>query len=210
MSGGYCQRPECHAHLFPDDVERDITVAEIAHVIAATDSGPRADKDLPNPDRAAFENLILLCPTCHTIIDKAPDEFSVDQIRTWKQNHEERLKHTFSIAVCEDRPTARALMEPLLEANFAIFEEYGPDNDYRHNPEAEMAKLWQRKMKTQIIPNTKLAVLILDTNRALLTEEERGHLEQYRQHLDDLITKHLMEEDQVARRFPIEISEVLL
>lgn len=207
-SGGYCQRADCNAHLFPEDVVKEITVAEIAHIIAATDGGPRADMDVEDEDRAAFENLILLCPTCHTIIDKAPEEFPVRTILEWKREHEAKLRSTFEIAVCDTRNAARAMVESLFDMNHAIFIEYGPENDYRNNPEAEQASVWKRKMRAQIIPNNERTLLIIDTNRVLLTAQERMLAEQLRQHTDDLIEKHVIGTDGVARRFPIEITGV--
>ena len=207
-SGGYCQRPECNCHLFPEDVIKEITVAEIAHIIAATDGGPRASKGLDDDDRASFENLLLLCPTCHTIVDKAPAEFPVNMILAWKHDHENRLRATFEISICAPRQAARAMLEPLLDANLTISTEFGPDNDYRHNPEAEQAAVWKRKMRAQIIPNNERILLIIDTNRALLTLGERLIVEQLRQHTDDLIQKHVVGNDGVARRFPEELAGV--
>lgn len=208
FSGGYCQRPECHATLFPDDIEKVITIGEIAHIIAANDDGPRADTGVENEARANYDNLILLCPNCHTIIDKAPEEFPVQLIRDWKASHEERLSEAFGIAECNDRDSARNLVEPLFAQNAEIFKEYGPDNDYRHNPEAPEAAVWKRKMRSQIIPNNKQVLLILDANRQFLTEGEKRSVEQFRQHVDDLISKHVLEGDDVAARFPEAIVEV--
>src|SRR4051812_23794593 len=86
-SGGYCQKPDCLAELFVDFDDRAIHVAEIAHIIAAGDRGPRANTELSVGERGDYGNLILLCPNCHTIIDKAEDKFTEGLVRQWKVQH---------------------------------------------------------------------------------------------------------------------------
>ena len=56
----------------------------MAHVFAAADDGPRANAELTEAERGRYDNLILLCPTCHTIIDKASDEYPDATILRWK------------------------------------------------------------------------------------------------------------------------------
>src|SRR5688500_6402408 len=74
-SGGFCQNPNCFSPLFLEAGARRVDVAEMAHILAASTAGPRANSALTAAQCRAYENLILLCPTCHTFIDKAPDEF---------------------------------------------------------------------------------------------------------------------------------------
>lgn len=74
-SGGYCQNPGCNRALFVETDTTKISVAEMAHIFAAQDDGPRANPELTEEERGAFANLILLCANCHTVIDKAPEAF---------------------------------------------------------------------------------------------------------------------------------------
>src|ERR1019366_7390554 len=46
-------------------------------------------------ERGAFDNLILLCSACHTIIDKAEHDFPDQLLASWKRDHEERLAKIF-------------------------------------------------------------------------------------------------------------------
>jgi hypothetical protein len=71
-SAGYCQSPSCSHELFVDLPGKSIHVAEMAHVFAANDKGPRGNPELSEPERGTFENLILLCSTCHTMIVPHP------------------------------------------------------------------------------------------------------------------------------------------
>jgi hypothetical protein len=68
-SGGYCGNPECHLDLFPFFEDKKITnFEELAHIIGQKIEGPRGNNLLPLEDRDEFDNIILLCPICHTKI----------------------------------------------------------------------------------------------------------------------------------------------
>lgn len=60
----------------------------MAHIVAHSDDGPRADASYPKESRAEYENLILLCPTHHTEVDKQPNTYTVADLRSWKTDHE--------------------------------------------------------------------------------------------------------------------------
>jgi hypothetical protein len=209
-SGGYCQRPECVNRLFVDTGTKNIHVAEMAHIIAASKKGPRANAKVTPADKGSYENLILLCANCHTTIDKAPADFPDGMIRDWKRKHIERINSLFGAVEYPDRATARKAVEPALTENWTVFDQYGPNNDYRQDPESEFAKVWQRKMRAIILPNNRKILTILDANRRHLTKSEANTLEAFRQHIDDLEAKHIAEGSQdVSSRFPPGMSEIL-
>ncbi len=209
-SAGYCQRPGCPNHLFVDTGTRNVHVAEMAHIVAASDKGPRADAKVTEADKGLYDNLILLCANCHTTIDKAPADFPDDMIRDWKRQRVERIKALFGAVEYLDRGAARKAIEPSLTENRAVFDKYGPNNDYRHDPESEVAKVWQRKMRAIILPNNRKVLTILDANRGQLRQAELATLEAFRQHIDDLEAKHIGEgTGDVASRFPIGMAAIL-
>ena len=208
-SAGHCNRPECHRYLFSDQTLADYHIGEMAHIIAASDQGPRANLATDAEDRAVYENLILLCPSCHTEIDKAPEVFTVEIVRDWKTNHKKRIVEAIGIPQLNDRVEARKYVSQILRGNKVIFDNLNPDLPYRENPEAEEATVWKRKMLSQIIPNNQKMLLFLDNNLHLLNEEELVTLEQFRQHVDDLIERHLGDNLTVASRFPVAMSDIL-
>ena len=59
-SAGYRQNPACHSQLFEDAAGQSFHIAEMAHICAANDGGPRANLDLSVEERGAFDNLVLL------------------------------------------------------------------------------------------------------------------------------------------------------
>lgn len=209
-SGGYCQCPSCNNQLFVDTGAKNIHLAEMAHIIAAGDNGPRADAKISAAEKGSYDNLILLCANCHTTVDKAPVDFPDETIRGWKRKHVERIASLFGAVEYSDRASARKAIEPALAENRAVFDQFGPDNDYRADPESELAGVWQRKMKSIILANNRKILTVVDANSRHLNAAERKVLEAFRQHVDDLEAKHIGESGgDVASRFPAGMSEIL-
>jgi hypothetical protein len=209
-SAGFCQSPKCHCNLFIDDDSGNFHIAEMAHLFAANNKGPRSKPELSAEERGAFENLILLCPTCHSKIDKAPESAPDALLVEWKRSHFERIAAAFGAVKYDSRQKARAAIQSALAENREIFHEYGPDNEYKFNPESEVAQVWQRKVRSRILPNNRKVLTILDANQGLLNDQELTTLEQFRQHIDDLEARHLAEGvSTVARRFPTGMESIL-
>jgi hypothetical protein len=209
-SGGYCQNPGCERPLFLSTGSKRIHIAEMAHVFAANNDGPRANLELSENERGMFENLILLCSVCHTMIDKAEVDFPEHLIQTWKRDHEYRLAKIFGAVNLETRGAVEAVIKPLLYENRIIFEEYNPDLPYRENPESEMATAWQNKMCERIIPNSRRILATLDANRDHMVDVEHRTLELFRLHIHDLEARHLtytVVGEQ--RRFPVDMNNMM-
>lgn len=208
-SAGHCQNPNCLRELFIDLPKAKFHVAEMAHVFAANDDGPRANAALSEEERGAFENLILLCSLCHTTIDKAPEAYPDSDIVRWKRDHSEKIRALFGVTTFENRSEARDAIESLLAENYQIFKDYGPHIEDAKNPESGAAERWGRKVTEKIIPNNRKILAQLDANKKLLTENEATTVEKFRQHLDDLEARHLENYREGASRFPEEMSNLL-
>lgn len=66
----------------------DKHIAEMAHVIPHGAAGPRHEARPPdNFEADSFDNLILLCPTCHTKIDKGLEAYPRNILLDWKYNY---------------------------------------------------------------------------------------------------------------------------
>ncbi len=97
----------------------------------------------------------------------------------------------------------------LLSENKHIFDEYGPANEYRFNPESELAVVWSQKVVTRIIPNNRRLLTLLDKNRKILEEHEYSTVEALRQHLDDLERRHFkIGPATISTRFPIGLDNI--
>ena len=156
-SSGYCQRPECLAPLFPSELNGVKHIAEMAHVLPHGKNGPRSNEVESNSeeyDTDSFENLILLCPTCHTIVDKNPGAYPRRNILSWKREHLQNLALKQGIKSYEKRIEAKAAIEERLAENKAIWKKLAPidGSDFEYNPESELAELWSQRMKSIILP----------------------------------------------------------
>ncbi|MEV7398178.1 HNH endonuclease signature motif containing protein [Aeromicrobium sp. NPDC092404] len=205
-----CQNPGCLRPLYLKDVDEPTHIAEIAHIVAFSEDGPRGKSDLSSADRHRAENLILLCPSCHREIDKAPGLFSIEMLRDWKASHSAKLTAAFGVKVCGSRSEARTVIERLQSENRRIFEEFGPHGDEMFDPEAVRAQTWKRRMIDTIIPNSRLILSLVDMNVGLLTDNERVVVSRFRTHVADLVARHEQETKLVgAEMYPIDMDRVL-
>ncbi|MEU2043725.1 HNH endonuclease signature motif containing protein [Nocardia niwae] len=89
-SGGKCAF--CKIPLTTiSDVGHASVIGEEAHIVAREPNGPRGDSPLDSRQRDNYSNLILLCPTRHSEIDKVPSgvsEYSVERLLQIKNDHE--------------------------------------------------------------------------------------------------------------------------
>lgn len=174
-AGGYCQNPGCHRDFFVFFGNGSISdLEELSHMIGQSKKGPRGESDLDSTERDAYENIILLCPNCHTMIDKNPSQFPVEMLRSWKLQHEEDIKNLFVTKIYKDRQTLKDAVHKLLRLNNCIFEQYGPHSS--SNPLSDAAKVWQRYILSDIIPNNRKIAHMLNANENLLKREEKETL----------------------------------
>ncbi len=88
LSGNQCAAPDCTRSLIAKDGET--IISKICHIEAANKKGPRFNSNMTDDERRHFNNLILLCDECHSIIDNMENEekYSVSLLKEWKKNHE--------------------------------------------------------------------------------------------------------------------------
>jgi hypothetical protein len=56
-------------------------IGELAHIVSKKQGNPRYDPTLA--DESATDNLLLLCPTHHRMIDADPEKYTVETLRRW-------------------------------------------------------------------------------------------------------------------------------
>ena len=78
-SMGRCMNPDCEQELFLSNGD----IAEKAHIIPHCDTADNS-----------FENLILLCPNCHTNFDKN-SAFDMNEVKNWKIKRQEQISQIF-------------------------------------------------------------------------------------------------------------------
>ncbi len=120
--GFRCTLPDCRATTSGphSDPSRFVNVGVACHITAAAEGGPRYDAGLTSDQRIAVENGIWLCQTHAKLIDNDTQRFTVDVLRAWKRNAEERtqqeLEATSSPGNRDLLATSGRLTAVLLEA----------------------------------------------------------------------------------------------
>jgi hypothetical protein len=91
-SGNECAFPACGQQLVLDSAGLDVIVGEEAHIHSRKPGGPRADISLSAAELDGYGNLILLCPTHHTVVDAQPTVFTAPALREMKVSHERAVR----------------------------------------------------------------------------------------------------------------------
>jgi hypothetical protein len=128
LAAARCSKPGCEEECIKFlDVHDPTVIGEMAHVIGKK---PSAARGVPSGGEDGYENRILLCPTHHREIDKAPEGvYPAETIHQWKKAHEERVKNSFLSPHYSDRkPLATAIKRMLLE-NKSVWRQYGPESE---------------------------------------------------------------------------------
>ena len=95
-SGNQCAFPNCPTPI--SDLTANTITGEIAHIKADSPGGPRYDPDQSENERQGLDNLMVLCPQHHKIIDLDPTTYSVDILMRMKAAHESK-QHQMTIMV---------------------------------------------------------------------------------------------------------------
>lgn len=210
-SAGHCQKPSCLQPLFPAEMGGDKHIAEMAHVIPHGEKGPRHEERPEGEFEAdSFDNLILLCPSCHTIIDKDPDSFSRSTLLDWKHNHLSNLSRAQGIKAYDDREQVRNAIITHMSENKAIWHEYAPIDgiQFEYNPESEIANTWDHRMRGVILPNHFRIQAIILANSHHMTIAERRVFSQYQEHVRGLSERHICGIAGTAIRYPAGMDDI--
>lgn len=186
-SMGRCMNPKCQVELF--QVNGDII--EKAHI----------DPYCETADNS-YENLVVLCPNCHTKFDKL-HQFTPEEVLSWKQVRKEELDKFFSKKFTSFEELKNEVF-PLLLENKSIFENY-----YLN----EQKELWN-KFEIKILINNKKLKKLLENNLNLFqshTEKSYSNLhciQTFIMHIDEFEATRLDEEKNRYVLFPEEINSI--
>jgi hypothetical protein len=184
-------------------------IGELAHIVPASVEGPRAHEgpELTETERALPENVVLLCPTCHTVVDKAPEAYPANVLRRWKRRSQEARALAYGTPIFTSRSEVRTFVEELLGANRAVFDLYGPLDEVFDDTRAEQ---WRRHVIDTIIPNNRTLIRVLQMNRGLLTGPERATVDIFAVHVQELEERHLEDNwTPGSTRFPNAMDSIL-
>ena len=98
VSAGRCEFQGCNDPLYYHGVTKESgNYAEKAHIRAVSPGGSRYSEQFSEEEKNCIENLMLLCKSCHTLIDNNPELYPVEHLYEMKKCHEDRVKELTAI-----------------------------------------------------------------------------------------------------------------
>lgn len=88
----------CRTELSQDSQATSVSfpIGEQAHIVGEATGGPRGSSPLTSEERNTYHNLVLLCPTHHTEVDKNVSDWPVERLHYQKSLHELWVRETLS------------------------------------------------------------------------------------------------------------------
>lgn len=207
-AGGRCSHPDCTEDLTTLVENGSYIVGEMAHVIG---SKPTAARGRPEGGADTYDNLILLCPTHHTHIDKAPEgTYSIGLLHEWKKKQEELISNAGKTSSYESFDKLRIAIARIVTSNKAIFDSVGPLSSIAHtDPTSNAYLVWELKRIDRILPNNRKILNIIDANEELIEsasvitaiEKFRVHAEAYEKHVYYRLDTYPLFPDEFAEVF---------
>ncbi|AEA46898.1 ABC-three component system protein [Archaeoglobus veneficus] len=145
-SGGRCAICKTEVVMFPKDDDPAI-IGEMAHIEGLKPGSPRYNPDMTNSERNSYGNLIVLCPTCHTKIDKDPNFYTVDKLKQIKREHEKWVEERLKISMTKvtfaelDVITKHLISVPLYQPKGALTAVPPKEKMKRNNLSEEVGNL---------------------------------------------------------------------
>ena len=169
LSMGHCFNPACVHDLFVNDT----SIGEIAHIRPHSESGD-----------SSLTNLLILCPNCHTTIDKNREEWPDDTLTAWHSLRQEEIQKRFAKR-CASFRELEDLVQPLLRRNARIFESYGPTENNTSDPARR--RLWL-KFEPEVIVNNQRLHSLFDANMRLFHMENQPIIEHFKLHVAEFVS----------------------
>ena len=135
-AGGRCQFDGCNRYL----LEHPLTLtegnfAQMAHIVAFNREGPRGRASSHPTQINNINNLMLLCPDCHKLVDDDPDKYTATTLEKYKTKHEERIRHVSglgpdlktTVAQLKTRVAGQSVAIPISQVSEAVSPRYPTD-----------------------------------------------------------------------------------
>ena len=186
-SMGRCMNPSCERELFRTNGD----IIEKAHI----------DPYCETADNS-FENLVLLCPSCHTDFDKN-HAFTPEEVLGWKKSRREELERIFR-KKCATFEDLKKEVVPLLLENKTIYENYYLTDN---------RQLWD-KFEATILANNRKLKMLFSANLDLIQHHREksysnlAYIQMFMAHVDEFEVTRFDEEKSRKILFPAEINSM--
>lgn len=92
-AAGRCEFKGCNEYVFQDSITLgEFNKSNVAHIVASSPNGPRGDQMRSSELSDKLENLMLMCPAHHKLIDDHKDDYPEEVLLDMKKKHEDRVR----------------------------------------------------------------------------------------------------------------------
>ena len=216
-AAGRCSFGDCRERLCFSEAEgfAPYTLGEMAHIRGDRPGSNRHDVNQTPEQRDSYENLILLCPTHHTLIDRPENEahFSVDMLLCMKGEHERFVAERLDGNIKRSKEEICAEVTPLLADSKVVWEQYGPFSEIaRRNPHSDGAyAAWLSERLSTIVPNNRKIARLIEQYRNRFAPGDQAaisrflvHARSYEQWVQDEINY------EAVVRFPLDFEQMII
>ncbi len=208
LAAGRCSKPGCEDECVKFlDANDPTIIGEMAHIIAKKPDGPRGNA---SGGEDTYDNLILLCPTHHTEVDKAPEGvFTVEELNRWKSQHEQNVTNSFKSPKYSTKEEMAKAINILLSQNFTIWKNYGPESsEASRNPLSNLVEFWNFRKLDTIVPNNRKIINIIKRNSELFESKDLQYSFEFIEHAEGF-ERNCYERTEGILRFPTKFQEVI-
>lgn len=215
-AGGRCAFPGCWIRLCYHEARgaTPYTLGEMAHICGDKLGANRHDPSQSDVERDDYQNLILLCPTHHTLIDRKENEvvYTVAALHEMKTEHELQVLRRMDQDPMPTKADIARFILPLLEENRQSWAQYGPLSELAQTqPQNEAVHaMWVSERLSVIIPNNRKIVAQLNPQKSTFAADEQAvvatfmmHARSYEQWVEDIIPYA------AVKRFPAEFDDLI-
>ena len=93
LTGNQCAYPCCDVTIVEPGTRESgpVTIGEICHIYALSSDGPRGKSGLTETELNSPDNLIVLCPNHHAVVDRQHETYPAELLKQWKRKHEAKV-----------------------------------------------------------------------------------------------------------------------
>jgi len=216
-AAGRCSFTNCPEKLTVSQASElaPYTLGEMAHIKGKKEGSNRHDPNQDDEERDNYENLILLCPTHHTLIDKPENEniYTVEVLLQMKITHEENIAKRLDAEDLFDIEKVKDKISTYLAESKQVWLQYGPLSELaKKNPHNDkLHAIWTSERLSTIVPNNRKIVTILEKYRELFPRKDQTIISSFLTHANSY---EMWVNDEIpykaVKRFPVEFEQLIL
>lgn len=126
VSGNKCAFSNCNNTLVSEEGK---VTGRICHIKAQKAGGPRYDQLQGDEDRHGFDNLIIMCPIHHDVIDSDEISYTVERLTEIKKQHENNSEN---MEDCSDEVANTLLLNMTIENKVNLIYEFNNNGQLGH------------------------------------------------------------------------------